>query len=398
MSFSQENLSYQKVNSETYSAFMNEDWNEVIKIGNKAFNQGHNFYYLNLRVGIAHFKKQEYSFAKPFLLSAAKQNDQDTLVNLFNYWNSINLGDVELANYFRLQIPKETRSRHNISTHSINSISAIIGIKRPGTNNFGKTLLSGNANINFNWSKKGSSNIYFGDAKQELYWGEFEQKHIGAQTNLLLSSSILLQSNLNYYSIQSNIDFTNPANELRSLGTNKGQLYTFNISATKSIKNFKIGIGYTSSIQTFSIKGNNTLTQNYLSTDYIDYINQLELRINQTIHLNNKDIWLYGNLFTPIQESTTSWSSEVGFKFKPHQKNWFGIQYLYNSQLNAIEDLGSTIQNGDYLSHRISLSWDYYRNKNWSFNTSLSKEYRNETFSSYEYTNSSIFTTLTYKF
>lgn len=394
--FSQTEYTFKDVNSKTYSALIEGNWNEVIRVGEEAINQGHNFYYLNLRLGIAYFHAESNFKANNYLTKAALQNNSDTLVNLYCYWNHLQLGNNILANHYRLQIPAATRKNQRISQHNLNSISMGVGVKKPTSINYGETMSTISPSINFNLSKRISSTFYGGKTNQSLYWGEFEQSNIGITTNYLFNTQTIISSNINYNKIASTIDFEN--NEVQTSGRSITQAITGNLTWLGIFNRSKLSVGYTASFQPIEITGDTSYSNHYNNLSFTNYFHQFEIGASTTLKPLNNGLVIYGNFHTPILDSQFGWSGILGFKIKPKIKSWIGFSYLYNSNLNTIENYGSLIQNGDYLNQRIRLTWDYYRNKKWSFNSSFSKEFKTEELSSFTYNNISIFSTITYKF
>lgn len=74
--FAQE-LNFKKVDATTYNLYKNAKWEALIEFGEKAEKKGFNYYYFNLRMGIAHFNLTQYLSAEKYLKKALKNNNTD---------------------------------------------------------------------------------------------------------------------------------------------------------------------------------------------------------------------------------------------------------------------------------------------------------------------------------
>ena len=60
----QDTLNSAIVEQKSYQLYLDKNWNELIKFGNRAINSGFDYYYLQIRIGIAYFEKKNYSLAE----------------------------------------------------------------------------------------------------------------------------------------------------------------------------------------------------------------------------------------------------------------------------------------------------------------------------------------------
>ncbi len=81
----QDQKSFRYADSITYSYYMDKNWTELIASGKEALNNGHDYYYMRLRIGIAYYEKQNYAMAAIHFKKAQEFsfNDQFTLEYLF---------------------------------------------------------------------------------------------------------------------------------------------------------------------------------------------------------------------------------------------------------------------------------------------------------------------------
>jgi tetratricopeptide (TPR) repeat protein len=75
--YSQQPLNYPYIEKTTYKHYLNSDWESLIKLGNKSLDKGIDFYYLQIRMGVAYFAKNNYRKAIKHLQKAYKTNPKD---------------------------------------------------------------------------------------------------------------------------------------------------------------------------------------------------------------------------------------------------------------------------------------------------------------------------------
>ncbi len=82
----QQKLSYPQVDVKTYNQYLAGNWKELIKTGNEYLKTGEDFYYLQVRMGIAYYELKKYRKAIPYLQKAYKANKKNDLVNEYLYY------------------------------------------------------------------------------------------------------------------------------------------------------------------------------------------------------------------------------------------------------------------------------------------------------------------------
>ena len=97
---SQETISYPIVNIETYNLYLKSDWSALIKTGKRALKNNIDFYYLQVRMGIAYYELKKYRKAIPYFENARKQNSDDELIKEYLYYSYLFSGRVDDARKF----------------------------------------------------------------------------------------------------------------------------------------------------------------------------------------------------------------------------------------------------------------------------------------------------------
>ena len=75
-----------QVDALTYQLFQQKAWDELIKEGNKAIQNGMDYYYLRVRMGIAYYEKTNYHDAIRHLEKAIKMNNAEAYLQEYLYY------------------------------------------------------------------------------------------------------------------------------------------------------------------------------------------------------------------------------------------------------------------------------------------------------------------------
>lgn len=83
--YSQEAMSFRYADSLTYKLYDQKNWNELINKGKEAISNGHDYYYMRMRVGIAYYERHNYAQSAKHFTRALEFNagDQTALEYLF---------------------------------------------------------------------------------------------------------------------------------------------------------------------------------------------------------------------------------------------------------------------------------------------------------------------------
>ena len=84
--------SFQQIDSLSYQAYCEKNWDEVIRIANQGLRQGMDYYYLRIRLGIALFRQKKFVRSIPHFKKALGLNNHDPVALEFLYYAFINSG------------------------------------------------------------------------------------------------------------------------------------------------------------------------------------------------------------------------------------------------------------------------------------------------------------------
>ena len=230
------------IESDTYNLYLTQQWKELAKYSKHASQN--NYYFFNVRLGIAYFNLKQYNSAEKYLKRAIKNNNID-FPKIYLFWNYLNMGEKLLAEQIYNELLPESKSKINYKKSFIEYAYLEGGIKMPDS--------------------KYTSNIYYGN--------------ISIGHRLFRGTQINHSINSYFYK-------------------NQGKLiphYQYNFSSNISIKNSTISIGtfiannkFSESTKNSNSNINGTINTN-LNSFYADYLLRTHrLRIGASAIYTNK--------------------------------------------------------------------------------------------------------------
>lgn len=85
MNLSAQELGFKEIDTTTYSLYMEEDWRGLIEFSKEVNPEITDYYYFNLRLGIAHYQVHEFISAEKYLLKASNNNKTE-FVKEYLFW------------------------------------------------------------------------------------------------------------------------------------------------------------------------------------------------------------------------------------------------------------------------------------------------------------------------
>jgi len=83
----QESLNFRTVDSLTYHYYLSSSWDSLIGVGDKALEEGVDYYYLQMRLAYAYFMKGRYRKAIPYYKNALEFNYKDPVAHEYLYYS-----------------------------------------------------------------------------------------------------------------------------------------------------------------------------------------------------------------------------------------------------------------------------------------------------------------------
>ncbi|MBN1159504.1 MAG: tetratricopeptide repeat protein [Bacteroidales bacterium] len=121
----QEKLTYAEVNPRTYQLYLDQDWRALIREGRKALREGIDYYYLRMRMGIAHYELKHYQASIPHFEKAYAENPDNPSVQEYLYYAYLFSGRQMDAVFVARDFPDAMRQKLGIREQmSVHSLSA----------------------------------------------------------------------------------------------------------------------------------------------------------------------------------------------------------------------------------------------------------------------------------
>ncbi len=129
---SQQGPDFAGIDKNTYDLYMDSSWKELINAGESALEQGVDYYYLRMRIGIAAYELEDYSKAIRHFRKALEFNSADVTAMEYLYFSYIFYGRVMEAHLLAQSFSRELRrefsyaARGAVRSFSLSSTAGFI--------------------------------------------------------------------------------------------------------------------------------------------------------------------------------------------------------------------------------------------------------------------------------
>ena len=158
----EKSLSFKQVDSTTYSLYLKQDWKSLIEFGESSLENGIDFYYLHVRMGIAYFKEGKMLSAIKMFENAFNKNKYDLVVQEYLYWSYYYSGMILESRLFYTKLSQQIKDKINLKLPKTNAVNVEFFAT---TNVDYDRLLESDANLN------GSDYRYFTDYYKSISVG-----------------------------------------------------------------------------------------------------------------------------------------------------------------------------------------------------------------------------------
>lgn len=167
---------FKEVDSVSYQLYLNKDWNKLAQYGEDAIAKGYDYFYLNLRVGIALFNLKEYQKSLIYLEKANADNSYSNVVKEYLFWDNYYLLKEKQAVHWYNQLDDTIQERIGYSKPKFINGLYIGGGKKTSQN----PDVAGNVSyltVNMDLHITGRLDLKHGYvlSTQQLNWGSFTQ-------------------------------------------------------------------------------------------------------------------------------------------------------------------------------------------------------------------------------
>ena len=354
----QDTINSTTVDQKSYQLYLDNNWTALIKYGNAAVSKGIDYFYLQMRIGIAYYEKKNYSLAEGHFKSALKFNSDNDLAQEYLYYCYIYNGRYEDARRLSKSFSKELSAKTGTDIQS--SVGFIIieagskktdsisyyDVHRKTSSNYYKSPVYFQFGLNHYIKNRVSIFHAFTYFNQQTFLSHVSQIQYYFKTAIPIKNNWLISPSIHWINIKNTVDnkrHPSPPGQMGGAPQNnttftKSNYFVSSLTIQKIIKKYTIALGTT-------ISNMNNITQ-YIHSGFISYA-----------PLGNSKIVLgcTGYVHTIDNYSTTNIAASPFIYLQPVNRLSLKLSYLVNTKNNIIEDNGYIVNNSpDLTKSRLS--------------------------------------------
>jgi hypothetical protein len=116
----QDKKSFLYYDSLTYAMYEQSDWRSLTGEGRKALNQGYDYYYMRMRVGISLYERRQYLYAISHFRKALEFSEGDPVATSYLYYSWLFSGEPLTASAVASDMPYERKKRFGMDSTAKN--------------------------------------------------------------------------------------------------------------------------------------------------------------------------------------------------------------------------------------------------------------------------------------
>ena len=373
---SQDTLTSENVEQKSYQLYMDKNWSELIKVGNKAIKRGYDYFYLQLRVGIAYYELKNYSLAEGHFKKALSFNADDELSLEYLYYCYLFNGRYENARWLS-KIFSQVLSE-KVGANQLSKIGFVLiegGTKITDSVNYYNKAKPSEPNyfnaptyLQFGLNHYIKNRISLFHAltyfTQQTFVNQVKQYQYYIKATIPLKNNFSISPSFQYISLNVSSDYTKTTTDtlwppgvpphsipppgappfktttstVSSNSNKQSNYYVGSFAIQKIIEKFTLGVGMT-------ISNMNDVTQ-YINSGFLSYhvLGNSKLVLGCTGYSHTIDNY-----------KTTYFSASPFIYLQPINRLSLKMSYLVNTKNNIIEDNGYLVNNsGDLTTSRYS--------------------------------------------
>lgn len=406
-SYSQE-ATLAEVDAQTYKLFIAEQWKDLIVYGKENVQD---FYYYNVRMGVAYFNEREYHSAEKHFKKAISQENTE-YAREYLFWTYINLGESFLAEQVYDQLSNETKMNIDYKKTAIESVYLELGLKSPDTDEAENTYY-GNLVLRHRLGKNihvlHSINSFFQSQSNQDY-NSFQYHLVGTyykEATAMSLGTIFTKSEFNFASNQLvEDDLGNVTVDYNS--NNNSTIFSIYANYNRRFNRFRVNANFNLVNQNSTIKENTKIFSEFDGSLISDTNNTIKASENvyipsagflYTPEFTGDVVTIGADVFFAIGES------ETNVIFKPYLNFFISNKFWINTNYIQVPDQLFTDFSSEILYNTPDLSVNRFVSTfNYAFSpkviTKLTYTYENYDFdlANLSYNINSIFLGLQYKF
>ncbi len=114
--FSQEEINVPSADAKTYNQYLAKDWKGLINTGKKYLKSGIDFYYLQMRMGIAYYELHKYALAVKYFENTYSKSPDNELVQEYLYYSYLFSGRFGDAKLLGASFSRKIKEKLNIES------------------------------------------------------------------------------------------------------------------------------------------------------------------------------------------------------------------------------------------------------------------------------------------
>jgi hypothetical protein len=369
--YSQENMSFRYADSLTFELYQQKSWGELIRKGKEAIDNGHDYYYLRMRIGMAYYGLRNYGHAASQFSKALNFNNKDQIALEYLFYSYYFSGRYFQAWAVLSGLQDSVRERIiNESRIKKNSITVETFYSNAGTE-----LIERHPDIYFNDTEQGTQTVTRSFINNALYLSHIT----GERSSYFHSITNLIKDNYFHYFDGSYAADLSPQRVVQN--QYYGRFNFFGPSGWVVSPSFHIitagysliSIGQTGNASSYKARTNGfsggigiTKTTGYLiftgealyST--LNNIKSVQGALSLTVYpAGNRNIFFGGiitgasNPWSADQENRIISGLSAGFSVK--NKVWFEFSGSSGNMKNYTENMGLIVYNGaDFITGKYN--------------------------------------------
>jgi len=207
LSFGQQ--TYKSVDSTSYAMYQNKQWESLSVFGEQAVKDGFDYFYLNLRTGIAYFNLKDYNKSLLYINKSLQNNSLSQVSKEYLFWNHYYLNDEKeiIESYKELDDTIQNRIKYT-PPKKIQFVYVESGMKLSNDQDVAGNILYGNIGLMHHASSKLDLYYSYTYSQQKLNWGSFIQNEIYIRPSYKLKKGWSATLGMHYAGYSSNTDYT----------------------------------------------------------------------------------------------------------------------------------------------------------------------------------------------
>lgn len=358
----QDTINFETVEQKSYQLYLDKKWPELIKFGNKAVHLGYDYFYLQMRIGIAYYEKKNYSYAEGHFKKALAFNSSEDAALEYLYYCYIFKGRYDEARLLSKQFNDTLAKKIGIDNQSkvgfviieggsknTDSTSYYDKIRKTSSNYFNSPIY---LQIGFNHYIKNRVSLFHALSyfNQKTFIDRIGQTQYYLKMNIPTKNSWLISPAVHWVNIKTTNQVSGPGmpqqhTNHQGLPPQLQTTFSFanyfvgSLTVQKTIRKTVLALGTT-------VSNINSKTQ-FLHSGFVSY----------SVFGNSKlVVGCTGIFHTSDSYSTMNTSLSPFIYVQPINQFSLKLSYLMNTKNNVIEENGYLINNsGDLTKSRYSV-------------------------------------------